>query len=525
MKTAARVTLATILVVSGAVVESANAREVSMGGLFFSAQEAGPDVGESCEPDEAQPAETPEPEATPDPEVTPTPEPSPTPSPSPSPSPPPDEDCDEPELPKPPRDPRDPRDEPKGNGGGKKDPGGNQRDPQPRGGGEGPGTGGGAGRPPTETSVAVTDAGFAYNYWDAVAECESSGRWDTNSGNGYFGGLQFDRQTWRAYGGLRYARRADLASRVQQIAVAERVPYDAWPNCPRIPTGTFSTEKLLAIATELRALGWSGEKVSHEVFAPFILAGQAAWTDTWGAPRYGPGPLVRTHEGQDVFCDYGTPVLAVQNGTVEFDDGGIGGRVARLRSPDGSYWYYAHLSDWNTEEFTSGDRVETGDVIGFCGNSGNAITTPPHVHFGWYDRHGQARNPMWMLVGWLRSAERRSLRLIEIASDDRRAHIAMLTAARQFGDAQAPDLSVAGVGVVVEPDRSSAGLLGSIANPLLEDVDVLVSANDSLEGLPAGDEAMGELLPAGDEEADTAQKPGPVIVPDPQAPGPVLPPE
>jgi len=58
--------------------------------------------------------------------------------------------------------------------------------------------------------------------WDALAQCESSGNWHINTGNGYYGGLQFSQSTWAAYGGLDYAPRADLATREQQIAVAEK---------------------------------------------------------------------------------------------------------------------------------------------------------------------------------------------------------------------------------------------------------------------------------------------------------------
>src|SRR5690348_16121988 len=58
--------------------------------------------------------------------------------------------------------------------------------------------------------------------WDALAQCESSGNWSINSGNGYFGGIQFSQSTWEAYGGLDFAPRADLASRELQILVGER---------------------------------------------------------------------------------------------------------------------------------------------------------------------------------------------------------------------------------------------------------------------------------------------------------------
>jgi uncharacterized protein YabE (DUF348 family) len=71
--------------------------------------------------------------------------------------------------------------------------------------------------------------------WDALARCESGGNWAINTGNGYYGGVQFDQNTWERQGGLRYASRADLATREEQIAVAEvtraRQGWGAWPVC------------------------------------------------------------------------------------------------------------------------------------------------------------------------------------------------------------------------------------------------------------------------------------------------------
>ncbi|MFC8666104.1 transglycosylase family protein [Streptomyces sp. NPDC057199] len=71
--------------------------------------------------------------------------------------------------------------------------------------------------------------------WNKVAACESTNNWKINTGNGYYGGLQFSQSTWEAYGGRAYAARADLASKDQQIAVAEKVLKGqgpgAWPTC------------------------------------------------------------------------------------------------------------------------------------------------------------------------------------------------------------------------------------------------------------------------------------------------------
>ncbi|WP_327395029.1 LysM peptidoglycan-binding domain-containing protein [Streptomyces phaeochromogenes] len=80
-------------------------------------------------------------------------------------------------------------------------------------------------------NAAAADSGV----WDRIAQCESGGNWHINTGNGYYGGLQFSAGTWRAYGGSAYASTADKASKAQQIAVATKVQrgqgWGAWPTC------------------------------------------------------------------------------------------------------------------------------------------------------------------------------------------------------------------------------------------------------------------------------------------------------
>ncbi|MEW2635326.1 peptidoglycan DD-metalloendopeptidase family protein [Streptomyces sp. NPDC048389] len=95
-------------------------------------------------------------------------------------------------------------------------------------------TAGGAGM-----ALPLVGAGSAHaasvDVWEKVAACESTSDWRINSGNGYYGGLQFSQSTWEAYGGRQYAARADLATKEQQIAVAEKVLEGqgprAWPTC------------------------------------------------------------------------------------------------------------------------------------------------------------------------------------------------------------------------------------------------------------------------------------------------------
>ncbi|TQF06456.1 LysM peptidoglycan-binding domain-containing protein [Kitasatospora acidiphila] len=83
--------------------------------------------------------------------------------------------------------------------------------------------------------TATTASAAPVSVWDKVAACESTNNWSINTGNGFYGGLQFTSSTWAAYGGTQYAPQANLATKDQQIAVAEKVLADqgpgAWPVC------------------------------------------------------------------------------------------------------------------------------------------------------------------------------------------------------------------------------------------------------------------------------------------------------
>jgi cell wall-associated NlpC family hydrolase len=130
------------------------------------------------------------------------------------------------------------------------------------------------------TTVGLTGAGVALplvtatgahaatvSTWDAVAQCESTGNWSINTGNGYYGGLQFDQSTWDAYGGQQYASRADLATKDQQIATAEKVLASqgpsAWPVCG--PQAGLSQG---GAAPSLNTSGSSGSAGSATVSTP-----------------------------------------------------------------------------------------------------------------------------------------------------------------------------------------------------------------------------------------------------------------
>ncbi|MCE0761549.1 LysM peptidoglycan-binding domain-containing protein [Pseudonocardia kujensis] len=98
-------------------------------------------------------------------------------------------------------------------------------------------------------AVAGTANAADNSVWDRVAQCESGGNWSTNTGNGYYGGLQFSQSTWNAFGG---AGSAANASKSQQIAVAEKVlaaqGWNAWPVCSKKAGATGQPAKVRASA-------------------------------------------------------------------------------------------------------------------------------------------------------------------------------------------------------------------------------------------------------------------------------------
>ncbi|WP_037361517.1 transglycosylase family protein [Amycolatopsis orientalis] len=101
-------------------------------------------------------------------------------------------------------------------------------------------------------AIAATPA--SATNWDAIAQCESGGNWNTNTGNGYYGGLQFTQSTWKAYGGTGSPQ---SASREQQIAVAERVMQGqgpgAWPVCSKKAGSSASSHKATPKSTAKKA--------------------------------------------------------------------------------------------------------------------------------------------------------------------------------------------------------------------------------------------------------------------------------
>lgn len=117
-----------------------------------------------------------------------------------------------------------------------------------------------------------------------------------------------------------------------------------------------------------------------------------ALTDTWHASR----PPARRHEGIDIFAKKGTPVISSTEGIVlRRGQNTLGGNVVWVLGPGGQRHYYAHLDEF--ADASAGKRVDVGTVLGYVGNTGNARTTPPHLHYGIYTNDG-AVNPYPLLA-------------------------------------------------------------------------------------------------------------------------------
>jgi len=115
--------------------------------------------------------------------------------------------------------------------------------------------------------------------------------------------------------------------------------------------------------------------------------------DSWLAPRDGGE---RQHKGIDIFARRGTQVVAVSDGIISYiGDQPKGGHCLWLTTENGSSFYYAHLDRWAPGIY-EGMEVESGDLLGFVGNTGNALTTPSHLHFA-VNQNDEMVNPYPML--------------------------------------------------------------------------------------------------------------------------------
>ena len=142
---------------------------------------------------------------------------------------------------------------------------------------------------------------------------------------------------------------------------------------------TFAFRRLISRYSE----DFSGPPERYII--PVVGVVRSSLVSTFGAAR----PGGRTHQGTDIFAERGTEVVSATDGVVvRVGSIRLGGNMVMVFGEGLNLYYYAHL-DSHAENLKVGDRVYAGQVIGYVGNSGNAATTPPHLHFGMYSTKGE----------------------------------------------------------------------------------------------------------------------------------------
>jgi len=118
---------------------------------------------------------------------------------------------------------------------------------------------------------------------------------------------------------------------------------------------------------------------------------------TFGAPRMPGTPDAHWHQGIDIFAPAGTPLVAAERGVVsKVGSNRLGGLTVWLHGESGTDWYYAHLLA-HAPDLVAGQVVEAGTLLGYVGNSGNAATTPSHLHLELHPNGGDAVDPFPLL--------------------------------------------------------------------------------------------------------------------------------
>jgi murein DD-endopeptidase MepM/ murein hydrolase activator NlpD len=180
------------------------------------------------------------------------------------------------------------------------------------------------------------------------------------------------------------------------------------PQGPFLFGGSNDTERLIQILSKLKPYGVDVRDALLQVVGPFPIAGPSYWSNDWHACRDG---CTRFHEGLDMFAPTGTPLVAITDGVVtQKIVGDLSGISVEIQDAHGVQYFYAHLSAW-APGLRAGQQVQQGDLLGYVGNTGNAIYTPPHLHLE-VQPGGVPVPPKPFVDRWLEIAEREAATLV-----------------------------------------------------------------------------------------------------------------
>jgi len=150
-------------------------------------------------------------------------------------------------------------------------------------------------------------------------------------------------------------------------------------------------DKVLAKAAQYETMSGARPVTASRLTCP--VSAPIRHSDDWHAPRSGG----RVHEGNDLFAPYGTVLVAIENGVVDKSsdvESGLGGITLWIRGDSGTRWYYAHDS---RNLVAKGTRVTAGQPVALLGNTGDARTTTPHLHFEMHPGGGDAVSPVALI--------------------------------------------------------------------------------------------------------------------------------
>lgn len=237
---------------------------------------------------------------------------------------------------------------------------------------------------------------------------------------------------------------------------------------PLVVSAPNNTADLIGALSVLSRFGVDLQQSVMTVTPPFPVAGLAYWSDDWHACRDG---CSRLHQGLDIFAQAGTPLVSSADGFVSQKVvGELSGISIEITDDAGVQYFYAHMSAW-APGIQVGDRVTTGQLLGYVGNTGNAISTPPHLHFE-YQPGGIPAPPKPHVDQWVELAELKAQQLVAKYTGRPLPQASDFRVTRLFdlsGGGEAPDtgaerlLALAGLQPSVSSLEMARQLLGQMA--------------------------------------------------------------
>jgi murein DD-endopeptidase MepM/ murein hydrolase activator NlpD len=194
----------------------------------------------------------------------------------------------------------------------------------------------------------------------------------------------------------RYILYAALSALIAFVGIFSYAYISTYP--ARNPDGLLALENKVQLffnnlTLPIKIARLSARQPESKILMPVYGRRVSEITDTWHAPR----GADRVHEGQDIFAPKGTPILSATAGyVIGLNDDTLGGVSVYILGAGARRYYYTHL-DRHAQDIQIGDEVTTDTIIGYVGNSGNAASTPPHLHFGVYSGR-QAIDPLPLLI-------------------------------------------------------------------------------------------------------------------------------